>query len=994
MTKSVIDESQPAIDESQYSRQSYTFGLQSMIKLRKSRVYQSGLDGLGTEVAKNLILSGIHSISIDEPNCVTHMDLGTGYYFTEDDIGKDRFDAAVGNLRKRNAQVLVEKVDGDIDINAYDVFVICNQPIDEAIKLNQEVRKLGKGFIFVRTHGLFASVFVDFGDEFIVNDSDGENIKQVPVGKLERNEGHISITCTERHELVNGQYFVINNSSTKEVVGPFEIKKGRDNLLVVDDEFDIDKFSKYSDIKQVKMDTKIKFKSLAESLKDPEYMLCDYVNMERPRSIIIGLQLIDKFVSVHGKLPVPRNGVDYDEFMKLATDDIINGVDIEEEVIQEMCFQAMGQIMPVVSFAGGFAAQECIKCVTGKYSPLKQWLCYESLKSLPESKPTIEDCRLTNTRYDSQIAVFGREYQKKLKQTICMMVGAGAIGCEHLKNFAMMGVGKFYITDMDVIEKSNLNRQFLFGPENVGQFKSVAAAKVVHLMNPDCEIIPFCDKVCHETQSKFTPLFREADVILNALDNVQARLYVDERCVALKKPLLESGTLGTKCNTQVVIPHLTESYGSSQDPPEQSIPLCTLKSFPNAIAHTIQWARDKFEEVFASTIENARKFIDNPDWINNVSIAELLTIEKHICDVLKNPPKSIDDCIIKAYRQWIVDYNASIVILLKQFPIDHVNDDGEPFWSGTKRMPKPIEFCVSDPLHASYIDSYVRIISRIYGIEYKKIASEHVKDVISHVDVSDLYNAKIVISANEEEEKKRIDADRAKMEQETDIPSLLKRIKSHKLELCKVVPEDFEKDDDLNSHIDFVTAASNLRATNYFIPLADRLETKRIAGKIIPAIVTTTTVVSGLVGLEFLKIISDRDTVEDFSNAFINLALPQVTFSDPIETQKWEINGHDITMWSSHDIFENITVEQLINDLEKEYGPIETITFGSKMIHSKIMPFLTKKYLKQTLNDIVKSHATAAKNDMHIFTPVLETDSDDLECTGPTLPIVHYYQKV
>ncbi|GCC43031.1 hypothetical protein chiPu_0027116, partial [Chiloscyllium punctatum] len=60
------------------------------------------------------------------------------------------------------------------------------------------------------------------------------------------------------------------------------------------------------------------------------------------------------------------------------------------------------------------------------------------------------------------------------------------------------------------------------------------------------------------------------------------------RCVYYRKPLLESGTLGTKGNVQVVIPFLTESYSSSQDPPEKSIPICTLKNFPNAIEHTLQ----------------------------------------------------------------------------------------------------------------------------------------------------------------------------------------------------------------------------------------------------------------------------------------------------------------------------------------------------------------------------------------------------------------------
>lgn len=63
---------------------------------------------------------------------------------------------------------------------------------------------------------------------------------------------------------------------------------------------------------------------------------------------------------------------------------------------------------------------------------------------------------------------------------------------------------------------------------------------------------------------------------------------MDQRCVLYAKPLLESGTLGTKGNTQVVVPYLTESYSSSQDPPEKSTPFCTIKSFPNQIQHCIE----------------------------------------------------------------------------------------------------------------------------------------------------------------------------------------------------------------------------------------------------------------------------------------------------------------------------------------------------------------------------------------------------------------------
>jgi ubiquitin-activating enzyme E1 len=103
--------------------------------------------------------------------------------------------------------------------------------------------------------------------------------------------------------------------------------------------------------------------------------------------------------------------------------------------------------------------------------------------------------------------------------------------------------------------------------------------------------------------------------VCNALDNVQARLYVDQRCIYYQKSLLESGTLGTKGNVQVVVPNVTESYGSSRDPPEKSIPICTLKNFPNAIEHTIQWARDEFEGVFKQAFEDAAAYGSDAEFV-------------------------------------------------------------------------------------------------------------------------------------------------------------------------------------------------------------------------------------------------------------------------------------------------------------------------------------------------------------------------------------------
>ena len=140
--------------------------------------------------------------------------------------------------------------------------------------------------------------------------------------------------------------------------------------------------------------------------------------------------------------------------------------------------------------------------------------------------------------YDAQVAVFGKEYQQKLCEQKVFVVGAGAIGCELLKSIAMMGVGckppaelgagaragRVTVTDMDKIERSNLNRQFLFRSWNVGHAKSTAASAAVQHMNPALLVDALELRVGVETESTFNDsFFTGLDCIVNALDNVEAR---------------------------------------------------------------------------------------------------------------------------------------------------------------------------------------------------------------------------------------------------------------------------------------------------------------------------------------------------------------------------------------------------------------------------------------------------------------------------------------
>ena len=261
-----------------------------------------------------------------------------------------------------------------------------------------------------------------------------------------------------------------------------------------------------------------------------------------------------------------------------------------------------GDLSPMATLIGGIAAQEALKACSGKFHPIHQFFYFDSVESLGPipaagdggesaqaqgqggavavaSAVAEEDVQPCGSRYDGQVAVFGQKFQEKLEKLNVFVVGAGALGCEFLKLLAMMGVcgsknGKLTVTDDDTIEKSNLSRQFLFRQGDIGRAKSEVAGQAAQAMNGSLNLAALQNRVCPETEDVFNDAFWEnLDVVINALDNVKARLYVDMRCVYFQKPLLESGTLGAKCNTQVVVPNLTENYGASRDPPEKQAPM-------------------------------------------------------------------------------------------------------------------------------------------------------------------------------------------------------------------------------------------------------------------------------------------------------------------------------------------------------------------------------------------------------------------------------------
>lgn len=1013
ITMSHNGNSETDIDESLYSRQLYVLGHEAMKKMANSNVLISGMKGLGIEIAKNVVLGGVKSVTIHDTENATWYDLSSQFFLKENDVGKNRATVCVNRLAELNNYVPVSANTEPLTENTikeFQVVVLTNSPLDEQIKLGEFCHVHGIKLVIAETKGLFGKVFCDFGKKFVVSDTDGEQPGSNMLASITKDKEGV-VTCLDetRHGYEDGDYVTFSEVQGMTELNGCEPRKIRvlgPYTFSIGDTSGLSDYIRGGIVIQVKMPKEITFKSLKNALDAPEFLLTDFAKFDRPGQLHIAFQALSEYVKSKGELPKSRCKADADIFVSIAKD--VNNKskakvdELDEKLMKEFSYSARGDLCPIAAIIGGVAAQEVMKACSGKFGPINQFLYFDALECLPEenvdSVLTEEKCKPQNCRYDGQTAVFGSDFQKKIGQMKYFLVGAGAIGCEMLKNWAMMGLGcdggKVIVTDMDSIEKSNLNRQFLFRPWDVQKPKSSTAAKAAKSMNPHLNIEHQENRVGPDTENIYTDeFFENLDGVANALDNVDARMYMDRRCVYYCKPLLESGTLGTKGNVQVVIPHMTESYSSSQDPPEKSIPICTLKNFPNAIEHTLQWARDQFEGLFNQPVESATQYLTDPKFMERTLKLQgtqptetLETVKKALTT---DKPKDFQDCVVFARNLFQENYSNSIRQLLFNFPPDQVTTSGAPFWSGPKRCPHHIDFDAENEVHVDFVVSTANLRAEMYGIPQIR-DRKAIKSMVAKVKVPEFTPKSGV----------RIDVNDAEMEanrnsgsfDESQLEELQKSIPPpESFKGLKLTPIEFEKDDDSNFHMDFIVACSNLRAENYEIPPADRHKSKLIAGKIIPAIATTTALVTGLVCLELIKIVQGAKKMETYKNGFLNLALPFFAFSEPIAAKKSKYNDTEFTLWDRFEVSGDMTLQELLDYFQKNYDlEITMLSQGVSMLFSFFMPPAKAKERKALpLTEVVK-RVSKKKIPNYVGALVLEICCYDKNGEDVEVPYVKY----
>jgi len=758
-------------------------------------------------------------------------------------------------------------------------------------------------------------------------------------------------------------------------------------------------------ISQIKQAKTMNFRTLSVAMEDPgEMMISDFAKFDRPQMLHTGFRALQSYRDQAGTYPAPGDSAAAAAVVAAAK--AIDG-NLDEnalKIIGQLASGSSSILSPMCAMLGGIVGQEVLKSCSGKFTPINGFFYFDATETLPDNTPA--DVAPKNCRYDSQIAVFGAAAQERILKLNYFLVGAGAIGCEMLKNWAMMGVGcgeggHIHITDMDRIEKSNLSRQFLFRSTDINKAKSTTGAAAAKAMNPGLTITAHEQRVGKETENIFGDNFYDTmDGVCTALDNVEARLYMDQRCLFYQLPMLESGTLGTKGNTQIVVPKITENYGATRDPPEKSIPVCTLKNFPNQIQHTLQWARDYFEGAFKQSAEDANQYISNSNFeesLNAQQNSKVETLRTVLKTLVTEKPNSFGDCVAWARLRFEELFNNTIKQLLHNFPPDQKTAAGTMFWSGTKRCPTPLVFdigaiCENAEMrnHFDFIVAAANMRAEMYGIQGSTDEGT-IKNLLSSVAVpsfTPVDGVKIAANeaeAKEEKEKEGSASSGAGMDPEAEAKHILSQLPApSSLGGFQLTPVEFDKD--IDDHMLFVTACSNLRALNYEIDTEDTHKSRAIAGKIIPAIATTTAMVTGLICLELYKLVGTPQkelTIEAYKSAFCNLAIPFMTLSEPQPPAKTKtmVNGEEFVWspWDSLDVnLGNVTLGEFITWYSDKYNvEISMVSYGVAMLYSS---FGNKermaKRMAMTMSDAVADVSKAQLPDNQLFL-VLEVMGDD-----------------
>ena len=883
------------IDEQMYSRQIVLLGLETMEKISKLSILIIGQRGLGVEVAKNIIVSGPLKVSIFDPTPVEITDMGSNFYLNEKDIGKRRDLSSLNHLIQLNEYVQIDYIKKNCikeiynDIaNNFNIVVITEiLPLNESIEINEICRKNNIKFIYSAICGLCSFIFDDFGDEHTIFDEFCEKANKFKIKNIKKcQDGHGLLEIYPEKE---GENPLIGDSVIfKDVEGMTEInfekcnkiweiteKQDSDNTFIIDD---ISKFSDYTSggyIEEKAIPKKMKYYNLSKKLEIPFNQDEDEFLSWKQKLIFIIFKSLMIFKQEKKLLPKKGNIEQLNDIIKLVdkelqyykinkNENIFGNINLDEKIIKNICETSSAEICCMTSLIGGIICQEIIKA-TGKYIPINQWKIFNFLEYsdiIPNEEKYLSN---NENRYSDYEVIFGKKIVEKIQSLNIFLAGAGALGCELLKNLSLLGIGannnsqnsngSVLIIDDDMVELSNLNRQFLFHKKDIGKYKTLIAKDSANQINKDLKCKALCSRISDDNYHLFKD-FDKYDLILSAIDSNDGNSYLSELCQIYEKILIKGGIKGPQGKVESFNPKTTCSLNDIDyhQMPVEEVPKCTRRRFPKKIEECIDNARDIFEEIIRIPLIGlkdiiSKNFFNINDDIFRDSIEKHLLLYKYLQILFHK--NDYDNFF--SFGLFIFHYLFSYKInsLLIEYPLVLLDENFEPFW-GNKIIPTKLLFDIDDELSFNFVFSFRKIINNSLQLNLdfsENFMRGKIKILINNNnsfenEIKELYSDILL---------KKINLVLGELTNNTNLINKIKNL---------ILPE-FEKDKPELFHISFIHNYANLEAKSRQIPKCDKFYSFEYVGKIGPTIITSIATVSGFMSLQIFGIYANLMFVEN-----------------------------------------------------------------------------------------------------------------------------------
>ncbi|KAG8527664.1 uncharacterized protein KY384_007817 [Bacidia gigantensis] len=483
----------------------------------------------------------------------------------------------------------------------------------------------------------------------------------------------------------------------------------------------------------------------------------------------------------------------------------------------------------------------------------------------------------------------GTPLHTKIKEAKILLVGAGGIGCELLKNLVLTGFGQIHIVDLDTIDLSNLNRQFLFRHEHIKKSKALVAKESASKFNPRVKL------EAHHANIKDSHFnidwFQSFNLVFNALDNLDARRHVNQMCLAAQIPLIESGTTGFNGQVQVIVKGKTECYDCNTKEVPKTFPVCTIRSTPSQPIHCIVWAKSYlFTEIFG-TSEDEIPVFDHSEDSDNGMHTSLVDYLKLLTATLASEIENLktESQALNNIRQSMGSEDFPRKIFDKVFKEDiHRLRSMEDMWK-SRKPPNPLDF------------------DALSSVTNGTTSKTTISDQATWSQTENLE----VFCDSVDRLSKRLQHAQSTAVNGNSAPHVL----------------SFDKDDD--DTLDFVVASANLRSNIFGIESKSKFDIKQMAGNIIPAIATTNAMTAGLCVLQAFKVL--RDDLHKARMVFLERSGARVINSDTLKPPNPQCAVCGVTSSRLTIDPERATLGNLVDDvLKKQLGYGEELTVNSQ----------------------------------------------------------------